>query len=132
MKMSVMGPRRGELEVRAGGSIRVTAVFVRTGVREALGHLRETILITDVRDVMTGELLADHLWFNRGEIWKKALLESGDLLRFHARAIEYRTGYWGSNKYRRAAEPPRREFKLTPPAELRVVRRRQIDFGEVA
>jgi hypothetical protein len=132
MTITVLGPGRTELEARAGGTIRVTAVFERVGARDRLCHPRQTVLVRDVRDAETGELLADHLWFNRGKVWKKVGLVEGDVVCFRARPIEYRTGYWGPNKVRQVDEPARRDYKLTPPEGLQVIERQRVEHAEAA
>ena len=101
------------------------------GIRQAAGRSYPTVLIRDVRDADSGAVLANHLWFNRGRIWKKTRLTPGDTVEFEARAIEYRTGYWGPDPIRRLDEPPRADFKLTPPSGLRVILRRT-NQGEAA
>ena len=131
MKLQVISPSRRRLEARVGQKIRVTAVYVRIGIRQAGGRSYPTVLVRNVRDADSGRLLADHLWFNRGSIWKKTRLRLGDTVEFEARAIEYRTGYWGPDPIRRLEEPPRVDFKLTPPAGLRVAPW-IIDQGEAA
>ncbi len=107
----------------AGATIRVTAVYVRAGNRRDSGLLDTTVLVREVRDAETGTLLADHLWFNRGKVWRTLGLEGGDVVSFQARPIEYRTGYWGASRVRQLLEPARREYRLTPPEHLAVIAR---------
>ncbi len=76
--------------------------------------------------------MTDHLWFNRGGIWQRAALLPGDLVTFEARSIEYRTGYWGPDRIRQLDEPPRRDYRLTPPTGLHVVRRARCVREEAA
>ena len=121
-------PQRSSLRKREGQTFQVTAVFAREGERTTNGRTYPTILIEDVRDALSGELVADHLWFNAGEIWRRARLRSGDIVQFVARSIEYRTGYWGPSKLIRQYDPPRVDYKLTPPQGLKVIakNRRQV------
>lgn len=123
MKLMVLAPNRKPLEAKAGGRIRVTDVYVRAGDRRDTGAHHGTVLVRDVRDAESGALLADHLWFNRGEVWRHAGLVAGDVISFQARPIEYRTGYRGPNRVRQALEPARRDYRLTPPEGLVVVAR---------
>lgn len=122
---TVAGPSRHALEVLAGRRVRVTATYVGVGTRSALGHSFPTVLVRNVLDAESGELLADHLWFNRGNIWRHAAPHRGDRVQFIARAVEYRTGCWGPNRLVRADNPPRVEYKLTPPEELTIIGHRQ-------
>ena len=123
MKLLIVGPSRQPLEARAGARVNVTAIFSRLGAREAFGEGKETVLLVDVRDADTGELLTDHLWFNRGRIWRNAGLIPGDTIAFSARPIEYRTGYWGPNALRRIDAPARRDYRLSTPEGLRIIAR---------
>lgn len=132
MKLMVLAPSRQPLEAMAGGKIRVTAVYVRAGDRHDTGVHHSTVLVRDVRDAESGALLADHLWFNRGEIWRHAGLVPGDVISFRARPIEYRTGYWGPNRVRQVLEPARRDYRLTPPEGLCVLCRARDERGEAA
>jgi hypothetical protein len=123
MGLRVLAPTRNALGARIGQTLHVVAVFARTGTRRSGSHIYPTILLRDVRDAGSGERLADHLWFNQGSVWRKAALIPGDVVSFEARVIEYHTGYWGPNSVRRALEPARCDFRLTPPFRLTVVRR---------
>ena len=131
-----IAPRRTALQEREGKTLQVTAVFVRNGkrdrrtlkvrdqnhsIRTAKRRTHQTVLIQNVRDADSGEFLADHLWFNAGSTWQKSQLQSGDRVRFQSRVIEYRTGYWGPSKLKRLEDPPRIDYKLTPPKNLKVV-----------
>lgn len=129
MPISIAGPSRTNLEARVGCKIRVTAVFVTLSKRKADLDHRETVLLRDIRDAETGFELTDHLWFNRGRLWKALALAPGDIVCFVARPIEYRTGYWGTNKLRQLDAPARRDYRLTPPEEMQVIRRARREQG---
>jgi hypothetical protein len=64
---------RKQLSVRDGERFRVTATFERWGNK---GQVR-TVLLKDVRDATTGDLLADHLWFVAGKTWMTLGLAPG-------------------------------------------------------
>ena len=132
MGVRVLAPTRDVLGARLGQTLQVVAVYARTGARQARSRIYPTILLRDVREVGTGERLADHLWFNQGSVWRNARLEPGDVVTFAARVIEYHTGYWGPNRVRHALEPARCDFRLTPPSGLSVVRRSTSRNGEVS
>ena len=132
MKLEVTGPGRVALQARFGERVRVTAVYVRCGTRTVRGRSHATVLLRDVRDAETGALLADHLWFNRGKLWRRAALAPGDVVTFCARPIEYRTGYWGPNKVLQIEHPPRRDYRLTPPEGLQVYARVRANRGAAA
>lgn len=122
MKIMVLAPTRVRLKANAGRKIAVVGIYVGMGTRRVGQRPHRTILIRDVRDASTGELLADHLWFNRGKVWRRAMLRPGDAVEFEARSIEYRPGHWGPDPIRRRENPPRVEYKLTAPSGLRVIR----------
>ena len=122
MGFTVLAPSRQVMGSRLGQAITVTAIYSRTGTRRNGSRDYPTVLIRNVRDAVTGELLTDHLWFNRGAVWRKAQLVEGDVVRFEARVIEYHTGYWGPNRVRQALEPARCDYRLTPPTTITVVR----------
>jgi hypothetical protein len=132
MKFEVLAPTRVSLEVVAGQSIRVVATYARMGSKSNRGRDFPTVLLIDLRDANTGELLTDHMWFNRGRVWRSSQLLVGDVVLFEARSIEYRTGYWGPDPIRRQAEPPRCDYRLTPPENLQILRREWRGRGEVA
>lgn len=121
MKLHVQSPTREILASKAGAQLHVTAVYVRTGERRSANHPYGTVLLQDIRDAETGELLTDHMWFNHGQVWRSANLCPGDVIAFDARSIEYRTGYWGPNRVRQAEAPARRDYRLTPPKGLTIV-----------
>jgi hypothetical protein len=125
-------PSREVLGARAGSTLRVLAVYARTGNKRPGRKAHSTVLVTDVYDADTGAYLTDHLWFNQGRVWRSAHLVPGDIVTFTARVIEYRTGYWGANRVRKYLEPPRSDFRLTPPAELLVVFRTRAHRKEAA
>lgn len=132
MKLKVIGPSRLPLEARAGARVHVTAIYSRVGAREAMGRGQETVLVRNVQDAETGLLLADHIWFNRGKVWRNIGLVPGDSVDFCARPIEYRTGYWGPNEVRQIDAPARREYRLTPPEGLRILSRERSERGMAA
>ena len=88
----IIPPRRTLLGKQVGRTLRVRGTFVRKGSRSAKGRIYPTVLIRNIRETDSGELLADHLWFNCGNVWKTARLQPGDIVEFWARSIEYRTG----------------------------------------
>lgn len=132
MRLVLVAPSRDPLRIRVGQTIRVTATYARMGTRQARNSDYPTVLVREVREAESGALLTDHLWFNGGRIWQRAALVPGHVVRFAARVIEYRTGYWGPNRLRQLESPPRRDFKLTPPTQVEVVGRVDCEFGEAA
>ena len=122
---TIIPPQRSALRKREGQTFQVTAVFLRKGKRTSNGSIYPTVLIENIRDAASGEFLADHLWFNAGKIWTSTHLRPGVTVQFVARAIEYRTGYWGPGQLIRRYDPPRVDYKLTPPQDLNIIKRKK-------
>lgn len=123
MKIMVLAPSRVRLEASVGQTLTVVAIYSGMGTRRVGRREFRTVLIRDVREASTGALLTDHLWFNRGNIWRKARLLPGDVVEFEARSIEYRPGHWGPDLVRRLENPPRVDYKLTAPSKVRLISR---------
>ena len=127
MKIMVLAPSRVRLEASVGQKLTVVAIYWGMGTRRVGRREFRTVLIREVREASTGALLTDHLWFNRGNTWRKAGLLPGDMIEFEARSIEYRPGHWGPDLISRLENPPRVDYKLTPPTGIRKLGR---DTGE--
>ncbi|MBU2634768.1 MAG: hypothetical protein KJ674_06030 [Nanoarchaeota archaeon] len=52
----------------------------------------------DVTDVLTNEVLTDHLWFTCGKRFDCLDLLEGELVQFDARVTEYLKGYQGGDE----------------------------------
>ena len=104
-----------------GERIEVEAIYEADSSGCKNGRTFQTVLVTEVRDTESNELLADHLWFRKGKELSKASL--GDHIRFSARPIPYRKGYHGLSQLLKRQDPPYVDYKLTPPQELSVVAR---------
>ncbi len=102
-----------------GERIEVEAIYEADSLGCKNGRTFQTVLVTEVRDTESSELLADHLWFRKGKELSKASL--GDSIRFSARPIPYRKGYHGLSQLLKHLDPPYVDYKLTPPQELSVV-----------
>jgi hypothetical protein len=123
MRIRALGPYRTALAERTGREIIVEGVFARTGTKRKGTRIHHIVLLVQLREAEGGAFLADHVWFNRGSLWRQYQLKSGDVVRFSSRPTEYRTGYWGPSRLFQLEDPPRREYRLTPPTNLQVVRR---------
>ena len=118
----VIMPERLAMQPYAGRKVLVSATYKRNGMRRVGNHTYLTVLIENIRHMESGTVLTDHLWFNRGNLWRRAELRPGDRIAFQARVLDYRTGYWGPEKIRRLENPPRVEYGLTPPEGLVIIR----------
>lgn len=122
IRSELISPERLAMQPFAGTKVLVTGTYRRNGTRGVGSRTYPTVLIENVREIRTGTTLTDHLWFNRGNLWRRAELRPGDKIAFQARVLEYRTGYWGPSKMRRLESPPRVEYGLTPPEGLVILR----------
>jgi len=86
---------REELAKLDGKRRRFEAVFVKFGSKAGYKHPETTILLEDVKDVVSGKVVTDHLWFTMGKQFKELDLKKGHIIRFNARVTEYEKGYRG-------------------------------------
>lgn len=94
------------------------AMFVRTGKKTGFrGYSEETILLKDVRDAETGQLLTDHVWLNLTESFLAARITEGTTVEFDARVKAYKKGY--VNK-RYKIDHQKNDFKLSHPTQFRI------------
>lgn len=111
---------RNELKEIDGERGTFTGVFIRFGTKTGFKGTEETILLKDVQD-KEGNLVADHLWFNRTKGFEKLDLKTGDKIQFDARVKKYARGFKGKyssilNSGMKKEE--RSDYKLTHPAKI--------------
>lgn len=98
--------------------MRFQGTFARYGTKTGWrGAILRTLLLTDVTDIQTGEVVTTHLWFNLTKGFKVlGELTKGDLIAFDGRVDTYEKGYRG----RRYVEgnPPRMDYKITRPTKI--------------
>lgn len=121
---------------------------VNLSVRENLGDLTEdsrhtfraqfkrwgrkstiwTLLFINIRQKYSGNVLTDHLWFKESKSFKdlREILREGDIVEFDARVKVYRKGYWGENPIKRLESPPRFDYKLAWPTNIKVVGHKEL------
>ena len=107
---------RKRLETDAGLRKRFRAVFVRVGKKTNFkGYSEDTILLRDITDTETNQVVTDHLWFTYSKTFEDANLHEGDLIEFDARIKEYKKGY--VNK-RMMVDKRRTDFRLSHPTKV--------------
>lgn len=85
---------RKELAKELGIRKKFNGVFIRIGKKAGFnGYSEETILLKNIRDAETNQLVADHIWFNFTKGFEKLSLAEGVTLEFEARIKEYEKGY---------------------------------------
>jgi hypothetical protein len=110
---------RKELAAQAGVRKKFRAVFSRIGKKTNFkGYSEDTILLKDVCEADTNNLVTDHLWFRYTQSFEKIVLTEGTMLEFEARVKEYSKGYINKalGKKKRSAD-----YKLSHPTKIRKV-----------
>ena len=74
-------------------------VFKRFGSKSGYkGRPVKTVLIINLIDFVTKEVLTDHLWFTCGKQFDSLNLQEGEPVQFDARVTEYFKGYQGNDE----------------------------------
>lgn len=73
-------------------------VFERFGSKSGYKGPVKTVLIVNLIDFVTKEVLTDHLWFTCGKRFDCLDLQEGELVQFDARVTEYLKGYQGGEE----------------------------------
>jgi hypothetical protein len=110
-----MPKHRSALRARDNRRFRVTATVERFSLRNGWNGPERTVLLRDVRDADSGELLTGHLWFKAGK-WAGGFAE-GDRIAFCARATRYEKGYRG-HRFIADAPPPAFDWRLERPTQI--------------
>jgi hypothetical protein len=93
------------------------ALFSRLGKKKNYkGYSEDTLLLTNVVDVETNGVVADHVWFTYTQGFEKARVSEGDVLEFEARVKEYRKGY--VNKELKINQR-KTDYKLSHPTKIK-------------
>lgn len=74
-------------------------VFKRFGSKSGYKGPEKTVLVVNLIDFVTKELLTDHLWFTCGKQFDTLDLHEGDIVQFDARVTQYLKGYLGRNEF---------------------------------
>jgi hypothetical protein len=111
---------RKQLAEKEGQRRKFRAVFTRLGKKtNYTGFSEETILLSNVEDVLSGDKLTDHIWFGFTKGFQIRGLREGDILEFEARVKMYEKGY--VNKAM-AIDNRKRDFKLSNPTKIKLIR----------
>ena len=98
-----------------------TGTFDRYGTKTEFGYLKETVLLLNIKN-HSGQILADHLWFNKTKGFESLHLTKGDILQFDARVKPYVKGYKGWNLEKQLLNPIQKDYKLSYPTKFRKIR----------
>jgi len=106
---------------------RFSGSFVRMGSKSSFGHLKPTILLSDIKD-SSGKVVADHLWFNHTKgFMGLGELYVGDVVSFDARVRPYVKGYVNHREY---VDEREWDYKLSHPNKFKLIERTQKDVSE--
>ncbi len=110
---------RRNLATNEGERRTFTAIFTRFGKKTNFkGRSEDTILLTDIRDGATGEIVTGHLWFTFSKAFEKVGLREGMTIRFDARVKSYTKGYVNN---RAGINRRKTDFKLSHPTKVHAV-----------
>jgi hypothetical protein len=79
------------------------------------GYSEETILLKNITDLESNEVVADHLWFTFSLTFQKAKIAEGCTIEFDARVKDYTKGY--VNK-KIGINNRKKDFKLSNPTRI--------------
>jgi hypothetical protein len=111
---------RKALSKREGERKKFRAIFDRFGSKSNYhGYKEETVLLKNVVEIESNEIVTDHIWFSYTKGFQDAGLSEGVFVEFEARVKVYAKGYvnrkYGINK--RASD-----YKLSHPSKINVVK----------
>lgn len=72
---------------------RFEGTFERFGVKAGYKGPLRTLVLLNIKDVLTHQEVCDHLWFTVGKQLDKLNLKENDVIRFDARVTRYVKGY---------------------------------------
>lgn len=109
---------RQELQKINKKRLKFRAKVEKFGFKPAFrGFGLKTILLVDVINVETNNIVTDHIWFTCGKSWD-SLIEN-DIVEFEARVAKYEKGYKG---YREDVyNPVSIDYKLERPTKVKKV-----------
>ena len=110
---------RSELAQWEGRRREFQGVFVRFGSKSGFKHPLTTILLKDIINVRTGQVVTDHAWFTLGKGFERLTLQKDDVVRFWARVSKYVKGYKGRRED--VDKPLELDYRLSFPTKLRKV-----------
>lgn len=110
---------RKKLSAIEGNRKTFIGTFSRFGLKPGWkGRQEETVLILDVRDADSGDVMCDHLWLNLTEGFRTLHLTEGDRITFAARVKPYVKGYQGSRAERTGEAWVSLDWKLSHPTRI--------------
>ena len=96
-----------------------TGVFIRIGRKiNFKGYSEDTILLSNIIDQQSKEMVTDHCWFSYTKGFEAINLTEGATVEFDARIKEYKKGYVNRGlKINRQ----KKDFKLSNPTKIKLI-----------
>lgn len=88
------------------------------GTKNGWKYPLPTILLTNITDLSTNQIVTDHLWFNLTKGFKDLNLKEGDIVMFDARVKPYYRGYKGYREEVQWEHPIEQDYKLSHPTKI--------------
>lgn len=82
------------------------------------GYSEDTLLFTQVVDVVLKQVVADHVWFTFSKAFESLSLRPGDVIEFDARIKAYQKGYINKSL---GFSSKKKDFKLSHPTKLKKI-----------
>lgn len=86
------------------------------------GYSEDTILLKEITDAESKEVVADHLWFTFSLAFQKAKITEGCTIEFDARVKDYTKGYVNKSI---GINNKKKDFKLSHPTKIVVLQGRR-------
>ena len=110
---------RKQLAKEEGKRKNFRAVIDRLGKKSNFkGYTEETVLLKNVVDTETNNVVTDHLWVSLTKGFEKISLKSGTMIEFEARVKEYKKGYVNS-KFESNLQQI--DYKLSHPNKIKAI-----------
>ncbi len=110
---------RKSLAANEGERRTFTATCSRFGKKVNFkGRSEDTILLVNVRDVETGNVITDHIWFTFSKAFEKVGIREGMTIRFDARVKSYTKGYVNR---RAGIDQRRKDLRLSHPTKIHAI-----------
>jgi len=110
---------RKKLAENEGNRKKFSATFIRLGKKANFkGYSEDTILLKEIKDLESNEVVTDHVWFTYTKGFEKINLQEGAIIEFEARIKEYQKGYVNTAyKINRS----KTDYKLSHPTKIRCI-----------
>jgi hypothetical protein len=110
---------RHRLAKEEGARKKFLATFSKIGKKVSYkGYSEDTILLTNIQDAVSGEKIADHVWFTYTKTFEKVHLMEGMVISFEARVRQYEKGYVNPKLGLKKRSV---DFKLSHPTKIIVI-----------